>query len=253
MADLRFRVLGPLEVERDGRQVALVGRQQRALLALLLIFANEPLTADRLVEELWGDPRPARALKRLQLAVTRLRRVLGTNGYPALETVAGGYRLTVGPSDLDAEVFNAWVREGRQALEAADPARAAEILRGALALWRGPPFADVAYEPFAATAIRRLEDLRLDALELAIEADLGAGRHRAVVVEIEALVTEHPLRERLHGQRIVALYRSGRQSEALEAYRQARRTLVSQVGIEPGPELRRLEGEVLAQSPALDG
>ena len=251
MSNLRFRMLGPVEVERDGQPIAVAGRQQRVVLALLLIHANQPVSADRLVEELWGAPTPVRALKRLQLTITRLRKALDSSGGRALETVAGGYRLTVGPSDLDADVFRARVRDGRRALEQGEPARAAEILRAALGLWRGPPLADVAYEPFAAAVVRTLEDLRLDALELAIEADLAAGRHRDVVVEIEALVAAHPLRERLHAQRMVALYRCGRQSEALAAYRFARATLVSELGLEPGPELRRLEAEILMQSPAL--
>jgi DNA-binding SARP family transcriptional activator len=255
VSQLQFRMLGPLEVERGGDPIALAGRQQRVLLALLLIHANEPVTADRLVEEMWGEPTPVRALKRLQLAVTRLRKTLGVGVAPAplpLETIAGGYRLTIGRSDLDVDVFRAQVQEGRLALETGEPARAAEILRAGLCLWRGPPLADVAYEPFAAPVVRELDELRLDALELAIDGDLGAGRHRAVVAEIEALVAEHPLRERLHGQLMVALYRCGRQSEALEAFRTARRRLVSELGIEPSHELRHLETEILAQSPALE-
>src|SRR3954468_23609228 len=155
MPDLRFQVLGPLEVLRGEQPIALAGRQQRVLLSLLLIHANQSRSADRLVEELWGEPQSARAVKRLQVAITRLRRALGVsaedgNGRQPLETVAGGYRLTVGPSDLDAEVFRARVREGRRTLEAGDPARAAEILRETLGLWRGPPLADVTAEPFAA-------------------------------------------------------------------------------------------------------
>ncbi len=248
MSNLQFRMMGPLEVLRDGQPVALGGRQQRMVLALLLIHANQPLSADRLVEELWGEPTPPRALKRLQLTITRLRKALGAAG---IETVAGGYRLTVRPADLDAEVFRARVQDGRRALEDGEPARAAELLRAALSVWRGPPLADLAYEPFAAAAIRNLDDVRVDALELAIEADLGAGRHRDVVLEIETLVAAHPLRERLHAQRMVALYRCGRQSEALDAYRFARSKLIADLGLEPGPELRQLEAQILTHSPAL--
>ncbi|HEY6886821.1 MAG TPA: BTAD domain-containing putative transcriptional regulator [Solirubrobacter sp.] len=252
MPNLRFRMLGPLEVERDGHPVAVAGRQQRVLLALLLLHANQPVTADRLIEELWSEPKPARALKRLQLAVTRLRKVLATGAQAGpLETVAEGYRLTLSASELDVDVFRADVREGREALEAGNGGRAAEILRRGLGLWRGSPLADLAYEPFAASAIRELEDLRLEATELAIEAELAAGRHRRVVPEIEVLLAQHPLHERLHGHRMLALYRCGRQSEALEAFRALRHTLISELGLEPGPELRQLELEILRQSPAL--
>src|SRR4051812_48257483 len=164
MSSLKFRMLGALEVERDGHTIGLAGRQQLALMALLLIHANQPLSADRLVEDLWGEPTPARARKRLQLAITRLRQTIG----PALEleTTAGGYRLRVGASDLDAEVFSAQVRDGRRALRDGRPAQASEILRGALELWRGPPLADVAHATFAAGEIRRLEEMRLEASEL---------------------------------------------------------------------------------------
>src|SRR4051812_3184904 len=238
MSNLRFRMLGPLEVERDGRTLALGGRQQRVVLASLLINANQPVSADRLVEQLWSDPKPARALKRLQLVVTRLRKALATDaqaGPPGNR--AEGYPLRVRAPELDVDVFRAHVREGRAALETGNGSRAAEILRRGLGLWRGPPLADVAYEPFAMTTIRELEDLRLEASELAIEAELAAGRHRSVVPEIEALLVEHPFHERLHGHRMVALYRCGRQSEALEAFRVLRDTLVSELGLEPGPEL----------------
>src|SRR4051812_9117598 len=241
MSNLRFRMLGPLEVERDGRTLSLGGRQQRVVLASLLINANQPVSADRLVEQLWSDPKPARAVKRLQLAVTRLRKALATGAQAGpLETVAEGYLLRLGGSELDVAVFRAHLREGREELETGDGGRAAEILRRGLALWRGPPLADVAYEPFAMTTIRELEDLRLEARELAIEAELAAGRHRSAMPEIEALLTEHPLHERLHRHRMVALYRCGRQSEALEAFRVLRGTLVSELGLEPGPELRQL-------------
>src|SRR3954453_23265229 len=148
MSDLRFRMLGPLEVERDGSPIALVGRQQRTVLGLFLVHASEPLSADRLVEELWGEPTPPRAVRRLQVAVTRLRRALGAGAELALESGAGGYRLTLGPSDLDADVFRRRVGVGRRTLGEGDAAGAAAVLRGALGLWRGPPLADVAYEPF---------------------------------------------------------------------------------------------------------
>ena len=162
-------ILGPLEVEREGRPVALGGARQRALLALLLLHANQAVSADRLVEELWGEPTPARAVKRLQVAVTRLRRALDADGADAgaapLRTASGGYLLAVAPGELDADVFQARVHDGREALAAGEPARAAELLGGALALWRGPALAEVAYEEFAQAEIRRLEELRLSVLE----------------------------------------------------------------------------------------
>ena len=254
MSLVQFRILGPLEVERDGRSIVFGGSQQRALLALLLLHAGRPVSADRLVEELWGEPTPARAVKRLQVAITRLRQTLDgadPGAAPLLRTVTGGYVLAVAPGGLDADVFQARLQDGRQALAVGDAARAAELLRGALGLWRGPVLAEVAYEPFAQAEIRRLEELRLDAIEARVDADLALGRHRAVVGELEASVAEHPTRERLAGQLLLALYRCDRQADALDAYQRIRARLVGELGLEPGPALRALQAQILEQSPAL--
>jgi DNA-binding SARP family transcriptional activator/DNA-binding beta-propeller fold protein YncE len=254
---VKFRILGPLEVERDGRLVALGGGQQRALLAVLLLHANEPVSADRLVEELWGEPTPPRAVKRLQVAVTRLRQALdaddlGATAKPALRTTTGGYLLAVGPGELDADAFQTRVQDGRQALAAGESARAAKLLGEALALWRGPALAEVAYEPFAQAEIRRLEELRLATLEARIEADLRLSRHAALTGELEMLVADHPTREPLAGQLMLALYRSGRQANALDTYQRTRTHLAAELGLEPGPALKALQAQILEQSPALE-
>jgi DNA-binding SARP family transcriptional activator/class 3 adenylate cyclase len=231
-------LLGPIEARLAGRPVALGAKKQRALLALLALDANAPVSSDRLVESLWGERPPPTAHKMVQLYVSQLRRALTHHGDGAeIVTRGRGYELQLGVGEVDALRFARLVAEGAP--------------RQALALWRGPPLADVAVEPFAAAEIRRLEELRLSALELAIERDLEAGRHRAVIGEPEALVAAEPLRERLHAQRMLALYRCGRQAEALAAYRHAHRTLVEQIGIEPGPELVRLHRAILAHDPAL--
>ena len=253
MAGVKFRILGPLEVECEDRLVPLKGGQQHALLALLVIHANERISADRLISELWGEPPPARAMKRVQVAVARLRKSLAEAGADGcLRTVTGGYRLSVEPGELDADVFRERVAAGRRALQDEGPSRAAALLREAIALWRGPALSEVAYEAFAQAEIRRLEELHLEATELRIDADLADGRHHEVIVELEALVAEHPLRERLHRARMLALYRSGRQADALEAFREARSVLVTEAGVEPGRELRELQAAILRHDVALD-
>jgi len=241
---LEFRILGPLEVVGDDGPIELPAGKPRALLAVLLLHGGEVVSVDRLVDELWGERPPHTAAKNVQGYVARLRRVLG-NG--ALLTQAPGYALRV--DVLDATNFQALVEEARHE----EPAGAAPRLEQALAFWRGPPLADFAYEPFAQDEIRRLEELRLSALEDRIEADLALGRHEEVVAELESLAREHPLRERLQGLRLVALYRCGRQAEALEAYRTTRRRLVDELGVEPGPELKELERRILEQDPSLEG
>jgi predicted ATPase/DNA-binding SARP family transcriptional activator len=239
---LEFRVLGPLEVDA----VALGGPRQRAVLAVLLLHANEPVSADRLVADVWGED--AADLKALQVAVSRLRRALGAD---VIETTAAGYRARVAPGELDLERFERAAADGREALAAGRPEHAAERLRAALALWRGPPLADLVSMPFAAAEIARLEEQRLLALEARVEADLALGRHAELVGELRTLAAEHPWRERLHAQLMLALYRTGRQADALDAYASARAALVEQLGIEPGPELRDLQAAVLAHDPAL--
>ncbi|MDA0160208.1 AAA family ATPase [Solirubrobacter ginsenosidimutans] len=247
---MQFRILGPLEVAGDDGVLALGGVKPRAVLAVLLLHANEPVSAERLALALWGEDAPGRATKTVQVHVSRLRKALG--GGDIVATTPGGYRLRVEPGELDSERFNALVATGRDALAAGEPEHAAAVLREALNLWRGPPLAELAFEPFARQAITRLEEQRLIALEARVDADLAAGWHAALIPELQQLSAAHPTRERLAGQLVLALYRSGRQADALAAYRTTRDLLVDQLGLDPGRELRALEQRVLQQDPALD-
>jgi DNA-binding SARP family transcriptional activator len=249
-AGIDFRILGPLEVWDDDRPLPLGGAKQRALLALLLLRANQVLSRDRLIDELWAERPPETATTALQVYVSQLRKALasgGGDGRQRLATRAGGYLLALAPDELDAARFERLLAEARESLTDGDPAQAAACLREALALWRGPALADFAYEPFAQAEIARLEELRLACLEERIEADLALGRQADLVGELEGLVVQQPLRERLRGQLMLALYRSGRQAEALEAYQEGRRALVDELGIEPSPALQRLEKAILVQ------
>ena len=245
---LRFRILGPLEVEGDGGEIRLGGRKPRALLALLLLHPNEVVPADRLIDELWGEDSSEGGSGALRVNVARLRKALPEG---VLTTRSPGYVVRVAPDELDLDRFARLVDEGRSLLAGGLVADASMRLREALSLWRGPALADFAYESFAQPAIARLEEIRLAATELRIDADLALGRHDEVVGELEALVAEHPLRERLRGSLMTALYRSGRQAEALDAYQNARRTLVDELGIEPSPGLQELERAILRQDPDL--
>lgn len=250
-----FRILGPLEVLDEDRVLDVGGGKQRSVLALLLLHANEVVSSDRLIDELWPEAPPPSAAKIVQVHVSRLRRALDGAAEGILLTRGRGYELRVAPDQLDLHRFQTLLEEGRAAIGAGDPESAAETLRRALDLWRGPPLADFAYDSFAQQEIARLEELRLAAIEERIEADLAVGRHDAVVQELEQLVARHPLRERARGQLMLALYRSGRQAEALDVYRDGRRTLADQLGLEPSPTLQQLERAILAhdqvvQSPA---
>jgi DNA-binding SARP family transcriptional activator/tetratricopeptide (TPR) repeat protein len=242
---MEFRLLGPLEVLERDRSLVLGGRKQRALLALLLLHANNAVSRERLIDELWGDAAPATVDKSIHVYVSRLRRQLGDG---RLVTRAPGYMLRLDPSESDLGRFERLVAEAG----GAHPAAAAQKLREALSLWRGPPLADLAYEPCLQGEILRLTEVRLSALEQRIEADLATGRHAALVGELEALVAEQPLRERLRCQLMLALYRCGRQAEALEVYRETRQALVEQLGIEPSRALRELERAILEQDRSLD-
>jgi predicted ATPase/DNA-binding SARP family transcriptional activator len=249
---IEFRILGPLEVRAGGRSLPLGSPKQRALLALLLAYANETLSRERLIDELWADAPPASVDSAVHVYLSRLRRLLETAGAGgALMREPHGYRLSVEPEQLDASRFQRLAEEGSRALVAGDAEGAAERLREALALWRGPAFADVLSEPFAGVVGGRLEEQRLSALEQRLEADLARGRHDELIGELEELVYEQPYRERLRGQLMLALYRSGRQADALRIYREARQTLVAELGIEPGAELQRLERAILSHDPAL--
>ena len=207
---MRFGILGPFEVADDqGREIALGGRKQRAVLAILLLHAGEVVSSDRLIEELWGERPPATAAKTIHVYVSKLRKALGDG---ALFTRAGGYMLDSDGADVDARHFDGLATEGQRLLQAGDLRRAAGLLRRALGLWRGPALADFAYESFAQAEVARLEESRLVVLEDRIDAELGLGEHARLVGELEGLVREHPLRERPVGQLMLALYRSGRQS-----------------------------------------
>jgi DNA-binding SARP family transcriptional activator len=246
---MEFRILGPLEARAEAGEVALGGPKPRALLAVLLLHPNEVVPADRLIDELWGEDSPEDAAAALRVNVSRLRKALPQD---VLTTRSPGYVVRVEPDELDLHRFERLVDEGRSLLARGLAADASERLRDALALWRGPPLADFAYESFARPAIARLEEIRLAAVELRIDADVALGRHDALVGELEALVAEHPLRERLRRYLMTALYRSGRQAEALDAYQDARRALVDELGIDPSPALQDLERAILRQDPALD-
>ena len=252
---LDFCILGPLEVFDDGRAVPLGRVKQRALLGLLLLHPNETLSTDRLIDELWGERPPASAAKAVHARVSRLRRALaGDNGSASADLVVTrerGYELRLDPERLDSHRFERLVAEGRSELAAGRRERAVSAFERALSLWRGAPLADLADEPFAQSEIARLEDLRVMALELLIEAKLALGRHADVVGQLETLIAEHPYREGLRAQLMLALYRCDRQADALQAYQDARRTLIEELGIEPGERLRELERAILAQDPAL--
>ena len=230
-----IRILGPLEVLDDGRALELGGAKQRAVLALLALNANRAVTLDQLAVALWDEEPPESARKAIQVYVSQLRKALGKD---RVQTKGGGYLLRVGPDELDLDRFEALRDRGD--------------VDAALALWRGEPLADLSDHRFARTEASRLEELRLACIELRIERDLAAGRHADVVGELESLASMHPARERLLGQLMLALYRSGRQAEALESYRAARDTLMHELGLEPGRELRELHQRVLRQDAALD-
>ncbi len=252
-----FGILGPLEVSRSGRAVPLGGPRQRAVLALLLLEANRVVSMDRLAEDVWGGHPPKGWVTTLQTYVFHLRRALEPGRLPGIAggvwvTRDRGYLLRVDREHLDAAQFQDGFTAGRAALEAGRYAEAAEALRKALDRWRSPVLADLADYAFTRPEAARLEELRLAALEARIDADLALGRHDALTGELERLVAEHPLRERLHGQLMLALYRSGRQAEALAAYRRVRDLLAGELGIDPGEPLQRLHASVLGHDPALD-
>jgi ABC-type branched-subunit amino acid transport system substrate-binding protein/DNA-binding SARP family transcriptional activator len=240
-----FRILGPLEVERPDGTASLGGHRQQSLLALLILHRNEIVPTVRLIDELWGDAPPATAQKTVQVYVSRLRRELGEE---RIETHGRGYTLRLAGTELDLTRFEQLVARS----ESEDAVRAAATLRTALSLYRGQPLGDLCHESWALSYVATIEELRLDAVERRVDADLACGRHRALVSELEALVRTYPQRERIRGQLMVALYRSGRQTDALESYRQGRLILHDQLGLEPGPKLRELEQRILRQDPSLN-
>ena len=242
---MEFRILGPLEVYEGGKAVALGGRNQRVLLALLLLNAGEVVSTDRLIDGLWGEEPPRTASTSLQNAVSQLRKVLGAG---RLVTKSPGYLLRLDGDELDTVRVSELVATARTA-EAEARVRS---LREAESHWHGTPLAEFAFESFAQTAIARLEELRLNVVEERIEAELELGRHTDVIGELEALLAEHPLRERLRSHLMLALYRSGRQADALQVYQDGRRALVQQLGIDPSPTLQRLHGAILRQERSLE-
>ncbi len=250
---MEFHVLGPLEVTSGGRLLPVGGTRTRAVLAFLLLNANAVVSADRLAEELWPGLAPGRAAANLQVRLSELRKALRSVGEgDRLATQAPGYVLRVTPGELDVLRFRQIAASGREALAAGDAATAVRLLDESLALWRGPALADLGDLQFATAEQARLEEERLGVLESRVDAQLMCGRHREPIAELETLTTRHPLRERFWSQRLLALYRAGRQADALRAYRELRSTLIGQLGIEPGPELRDLEARILRQDSALE-
>ncbi|HEY1565034.1 MAG TPA: BTAD domain-containing putative transcriptional regulator [Gaiellaceae bacterium] len=244
----QFRILGPVEAVLDGGPAALGAPKQRALLALLLLNRGRVVSAERLIDGLWGESPPASALQSLQVYVHGLRRALGGG---RIETAGQGYRAVVDEQELDLDRFEGALARGRAALAAGRAEDAADELRQALSMWRGPPLANLPDELRRSTEAERLEELRLTALELRCDAELACGRHEALVAELETLTVEHPYRERFLEQQMLALYRCGRQADALEAYRAARGVLADELGLEPGPGLQELERAILRQEPSL--
>jgi YVTN family beta-propeller protein len=247
---MEIRLLGQLEVwGDDGRRLSIGGGKQAMLLAMLVVRRNGAVSVDRLVDAIWDGVPPPTATKNVQIYVSQLRKSLGER---TIVTAKNGYSLDLAPEAVDADRFEQLVGNGRGQLAAGDPAGAAAAFREALALWRGPPLADFAYADFAQVEIARLEEARLGAIEERIEADLQLGREAELVPELDSLVREHPLRERLREQLMLALYRSGRQADALAVFRETRRLLVDELGIEPSRRLQEIEQRILAQDTRLD-
>jgi predicted ATPase/DNA-binding SARP family transcriptional activator len=245
---MEFRLLGPVEAVRDGESIPLGAPKQRALAAVLLLSANEVFARDRLIDQLWGAEPPRSAVQSLQVYVHGLRQALGGD---RIETHGTGYRIRVEPGELDVEEFERLVDRGERELAEGRPADASDDLRSALDLWRGSPLADLGGELVGQAEAPRLEDRRLRAVELRNDAELALGNHEELVVELERLIAAEPYRERFRVQQMLALYRAGRQKEALEAYRSAREALVDELGVEPSPALQELERKMLRQDPSL--
>jgi DNA-binding SARP family transcriptional activator len=255
---VQFKVLGPLEVIDGGERLVLGGPKQRAVLAVLLLDANRVVPAAQIVERVWGEDAPERAANTLQVYISNLRKLLDPERRAAesrLRTQPPGYELRVADDELDLLQFEHDVAAARALTAAGRPAEAAERFRQALALWRGEPLSDLAGEAFATSLTSltvRVAEQRVAALEDRIDADLAAGRHSDVISDLDDAIRDHPYRERLRAQRMLALYRSGRQAEALQSYQQARELLLDELVIDPGAELQELERAILRQDPALD-
>jgi DNA-binding NarL/FixJ family response regulator/DNA-binding SARP family transcriptional activator len=249
---VEYRILGPLEVVDEGEPVALGRLKERLVLAVLLLHANEFVSRERLIDELWGESPPPTAKKAVNVYVSQLRKALTRNGRDPIATEDGGYRISVGADELDVLHLRRLLASAHECAAAGELQAAAESLREALALWRGPALAGLLLESHGRDEVAQLDELRLTALMDRIDCDLALGRHEDVLGELHVLVGEHPLRERLRAQLMLALYRADRQAEALDAYQQAREVLVAELGIEPSPALQRLQKGILTQDPALE-
>src|SRR5438874_10555349 len=249
---MEYRILGPLEVVDEGEPVALGRLKERLVLAVLLLHANEFVSRERLIDELWGESPPPTAKKAVNVYVSQLRKALTRNGLDPIATADGGYLIGVDADGLDVARVQHLLATARERVAAGELEAAGELLRDALALWRGPTLAGLLLESHGRDEVAQLDELRLTALMDRIDCDLALGRHGDVLGELQVLVGEHPLRERLRAQLMLALYRADRQAEALDAFQQAREVLVEELGIEPSPALQRLQRGILIQEPALE-
>src|SRR5262249_6655644 len=249
---MEYRILGPLEVLEDGRSLALGSLKERMVLAVLLLHANELVSRERLIDELWGESPPPTAKKAVNVYVSKLRKSLAVNGDDPIATADGGYRFRIESGELDVTPMVHLLSTARERAGAGEREAAAEHLGEALAFWRGPTLAGLLLESHGRGEVAQLDELRLTALMDRIDCDLALGRQEDVLGQLHVLVGEHPLRERLRAQLMLALYRADRQAEALDAYQQARDVLVEELGIEPSPALQRLQKGILAQDPALE-
>jgi DNA-binding SARP family transcriptional activator len=248
---VEFRILGPLEVLEDSRPLALGRLKERSVLAVLLLHANEFVSRERLIDELWGTSPPATARKAVNVYISKLRQTLTRDGHDPIATGEGGYRLVVDPDLLDAERLRSLIAQARSCIADGDSDPASQLLQEALALWRGPTLAGIQLESLGRDEVAQLDELRLTALMDRIDCDLALGRHEHVLGELNLLVREHPLRERIRAQQMLALYRADRQADALDAYAEARQTLVDELGIEPSEALQRLQQAILRHDPSL--
>lgn len=249
---MEFRILGPLEVVEDGSPVSLGTLKERLVLGVLLLHANEFVSRERLVDELWGAAPPPTARKAVNVYVSKLRKSLMRDGHDPIATSDGGYRLAVDSDRLDSDRVRSLVAEARERMADGESDEASRLLSEALAFWRGPTLAGLALESLGREEVAQLDELRVTALMDRIDCDLAQGWHEQVLGEIKVLVREHPLRERLRAQQMLALYRADRQADALDAYQQARRDLIEELGIEPSESLQRLQQAILRHDPALE-
>jgi DNA-binding SARP family transcriptional activator len=250
---VEFRILGPLEVLEDGSPLPLGRLKERTVLAVLLLHANEFVSRERLIDELWGVAPPATARKAVNVYISKLRKTLSANSHDPITTADGGYSLGVGSDLLDVDRMRSLVAAASEHMASGRSEAASRLLQEALAFWRGPTLAGLAFESLGRDEVAQLDELRRTVLMDRIDCDLAQGRHEQVIGELQVLVREHPLRERLRAQQMLALYRADRQADALDAYQQARHALIDELGIEPSDSLQRLQQAILRHDPALEG